>query len=221
MQWSEDVYTVVLLDAYVGPTPAMAEFVRKQLLSDEEQDRIRHAIEGRIKRSTDIDDLYSKCLSRSGVDLTKNSLAVLSIIDQGILQRSLFDLMTAGRAKLFQLKGYSDVHEVRALTKYFLVKNHSAVERTDLDELWWDEAYLTVTDHQPWLSVQGLRDPDSTVTLIAIFESWLGDSERLQGWLDDFEKDTYIVNNPKGKNRVFSHEVALGIIDFAKVRCLN
>jgi hypothetical protein len=221
MQWSEDVYIVVLLDSYVGPTPAMAEFVRKQLLPEEEEDRIRHAIEGRIKGSADIDDLYSTCLSRSGLDLTKNTLAVVSIIEQGILQRSLFDLMTAGRARLFQLKGYSDVHEVRALIKYFFVKNRSAVERTDLDELWWDEADLPVTNHQPWLSVRVLRDPNSMMTLIAIFESWLGHSEELQGWLDDFEEHTSTVNNPKGENRVFSHEVALGIIKFAEVRCLN
>jgi hypothetical protein len=221
MQCSEDIFVVILLDAYLSPTPVMTEFVRKQLLNEEEEERIRDAIEGRMKNPADISGLYSKCLSRSGFVFAENSLAVLSLIKKGILQRALFDLMTAQRAKLFQLKGYSDVHEVRAIIKSFFVKNRSVVERTNLDKLWWDEADLTVMNRQPWVSAEVRHDPDFMLRFLPVFDSWLSDSDGLQRWLDDFEEYTTIVNNPKSQNRVFSQTVALEILDFAKVRYLN
>jgi hypothetical protein len=128
-------------------------------------------------------------------------------------------LVTAERVKLLQLKGYSDVHEVRAIFKTFFVENRSTVERTDLDDLWWDEADLSVANHQPWVPVEVRRDPNFMGNFLGIFDSWLSDSQGLQRWLDRFEEDTDIVNNPKSENRVFSQTVALKIIEFAKVRC--
>ena len=211
---SKELYLVALLDEYIGPTPVMAEFVRAQLLSEVQMERIREAVEDKVKGESNFEGPYQTLLEHSGFCVMKNPSHAVSVIERGIIHNALFDLMTARRVKLLQTKGYSDVHEARALIKLFFVKNQEFLEDANLDRLWWDEAESIETDHKPWTHEELRQNPK----FVLVVESWLKDSELLQTFLDRFEGDTPVVNNPRSENRVFSHEIAVHTIAFSEVR---
>lgn len=218
MEQSGELHLIVCLDAYVGPAAVVDDFVRKQLTSEEQMELIQDAIHNRIDNLADIPGLYSFLLSCSGLDFEKKSRAVLSIIEQGILQRALFDLMTFHRVKWSQLLCYSHVHEFRTIIQEFLLeyRNLGLLERVNLNKLWWDSQEPVPTTPKPWVSPELYQDPDFALVL----QSWLSDGQELQRWLDEFAAKTTTVNNPKYQNRVFSHTIATKAIEFAKVRCL-
>lgn len=213
MSWSGQLYLVALLDAYLGPTPVIADFVREQLLSNTQEERIRSAIECRIKRSPANLGLYWRWLAYSGLDFTNKPCA--AIVERGLLQHALFDLTTARRVKWSQLNQYSLVQEVRALINFFLVEKNNLLERAELEHLWWDELEPVTTNQKPWGSVELRQNPE----FILVMESWLEDGRLLQQWLDNFEAKTDTVNNPKKtESRVFSQMSAEVTMGLAKVR---
>src|ERR1700753_377951 len=218
MVWSEKLHLVSLLDLYVCPKPVVSEHVRQQLLRSPEVESIRSAIERKLKGEGSIDSLYSTWLSYSGISSSKNPSDLVSVIIRIIPQRALFDLMLGQRVKSFQLSCYSEVHEARALIVEFFAEYQTLMCPTpDLQRLWWDEIDPDRTSHTPWLSGVPRTDTD----FLDVFDSWLGDSDHLQNWLDGFEAETKIVNNPRDRYPVFSEKNAIGTMDFAKVRYLS
>ena len=93
MLWSAHFHLVALLDMYIGPTPVVTELVRKQLLRDEETEAIRMAIEKKAKGQDNARDLYSSWLTYSGLDFNNKSAALISLVNEAVLQRAMFDLV--------------------------------------------------------------------------------------------------------------------------------
>jgi len=215
MAWSFDFHLVALLDTYVGPTPIVSELVRRQLLGQEEAERIRGAIERQAKGHASGRDLYSSWLSRSGLDFKTKSIALAEAINSGTLQRAMFDLTMGQRVKSFQLGQYTEVHQVRRLIEDVLEDDHSPRWTSFVEgsgTLWWDEINPRLS-HSPWVSSKLSKDAD----FIPLLETWVKDGEELQGWLDRFELETKLHQNPMSQYPVFSAASAQEIVDFAKV----
>ena len=203
---------MVLLDGYVGPKPITGSFVREQLLSEKEVEEIREAIKDRVEEAGFTYGLYRTWLNRSGLDFENQPETLRDLVQEGVLQRSLFDLMLGPRVKSFQLAGYSEVHQFRELIGD-LIKERGGQSTG----LWWDGIDKTSTGHHPWVSTELRQDPN----FILIVESWLRDTEELQGWMDHLEANTPMVNNPRSPNRVFSWKSASDVLEFGKVGYLK
>lgn len=217
MACSTDFYLLVLLDAYVGPTPSTADFVRKELLCDEQLEDIRSSIYDRIGRPGYTNGLYRAWLNHSGLDFENKSSTLIRFIEKGILQHALFDLMLGRRVKSLQLGYYSEVHQLRNLVGELVGECSDSLGGIQLNKLWWDGIDPLSTAHRPWVSPELRRDPG----FIQILESWLSDSEWLQKWLDDFEAEAPVVNDPSSPDRIFSEKVATIVLGFAMVRSLG
>lgn len=215
MAWSSKFYLVTMLDLYIGPTPLVADFVRDQLQTHAEKMRIHAAIRDRINGTDTTLGLYRSFLSRSGLDFQSKTPGLEPLIREGVVQNALYDLTTAGRVNLSQLKLYSITYDVRVLFEQFFIENQTILEKSEKKTLWWDEPIPT--DGRPWLSVQLQRDPK----FLSVLECWLDDNMSLQQTLDHFESNTRSANNPETKDRVFSHKLAVGAIEFAQVRHLK
>lgn len=202
----------MLLDGYVGPAPVTAGFVREQLLSEEQAEEIREAIKDRVNDPGFTYGLYRTWLNRSGLDFENQPETLRDLIQEGVLQTSLFDLMLGPRVKSFQLARYSEVYQFRELIGD-LIKERGGQSTG----LWWDGIDQTFTGHHPWVSTELRQDPN----FILIAESWLRDAKELQGWMDHLEANTPMVNNPQSPNRVFSWKRALDVLEFGKVGYLK
>lgn len=213
--WSTDLHLVTLLDEYVGRQPEVADFVRKQLLQEEEENRIREAITNRKDGQEYFSSLYGCWLWYSGVDLQVGDERTTNAIARGGIVRALFDLMLTHSTKIRMLNNYTEFHEARRSINSFFVKNSNRMTTdADLDRLWWDGVYVSRTSDQRWISVP-LRTHAEFLPLI---KSWVDDSHLLQTWLADVENDRNSpVNNPDSINRVFSELMAVGILGLAKV----
>jgi len=215
--WSTDLYLVTLLDEYVAPQTVVSDYVRKQLLRQEEENSIRQAIENRQEGQRDINDTYERWLWYSGIDFETQALNLRNIIARGDLLRALFDL-TLDQSVRHMLNHYTEFHEARRTIQLFFTKFANRIsEGENPDGLWWDGAFVSQSPDKRWISVS-LKNHSS---FLPILESWLSDSDYLQSWLRDYEAETPLVNNPRGENRVFSESIAMGVLQFIKVRYLN
>jgi len=218
LTWSTHFYLAALLDVYVGPKPAVVDHVRQQLLQDEERDKILRAIEDRRMGRSHVTGEYTGWLSHSGLDFKKGEPDLTAAIDSNRLLRALFDLMLGRRAKSRQLGHYTEVHDARCLVRSFLVEHGNLMSSMQkIGKVWWDGINPIITPGKPWIST-ALRENGS---FLSVFESWLSSGEHLQHWLDSFEAETVLVNNPEGTNRVFSATVAAEVLKWAKVGRLN
>lgn len=216
MAHSNDFNLVVLLDMYLGPTAVVSELVRKQLLQEREEESIRMAIEKKAKGEGSCEDLYSTWLSYSGLDFDVKSQALVAVVNDAVLHRAMFDLMLGPRVKAYQLNGYQEVHEARTWIKNFFSMFHDKIQPIlDTTNLWWDsEVSPDEVASSPWISATLREDPD----FLKLVENWLGDNERLQRYLDDFEFQAHMSNNPKGPYPVLSESVAKATLKFSQVR---
>lgn len=212
--FSSKIHLVSLLDLYICPKPVVVESVRKQLLRDDQVESIRKAIENLVKGEDCGGDLYSTWLTYSGIDPASDPSHLASIITRGVLQRALFDLMLGQRVKSFQLRYYSDIHDVRTWIRDFFSEFKYKVARPRRQSLWWDGINATGVIPTPWVSERLEGDPD----FVKVLDSWLTDSENLQDVLDTFEAVTNIVNNPGDKFPVFSEQHAIEVIKFSEVQ---
>lgn len=206
---------VALLDAYISPKPVVAEHVRRQLLQDCEEEAVRRAIENAAKGNAIHDGLYSTWLSYSTLDFYRPSPALVSAVNEGTLQRALFDLMLGQRVKLFRLNYYSEVHTVRAWIKDFFQKRLLCMRpMPDTEKLWWDGVNPCRTSHSCWVSSK-LKGQAS---FFSVLERWISDSDHLQRQLSSFEATTLLVNNPRDEGRVFSKTTAAVTMTWMKVQ---
>lgn len=213
MAWSSDFYFVALLDAYTGPTPVVSELVQRQLLQPEEAETIREAVKRQAKGNSSDGSLYSGWLSHSGLDFEKKSTALADIVESGALQRAMFDLTMGQRVKSFQLGKYTEVHRVRRLIEDVLsdYRRWTSFAKGS-EKLWWDEIDPGLS-HSLWANEKLRVDVD----FVPLLESWVEDGEELQGWLDRFELETKLHQNPTGQHPIFSAATAVEIVRFAKV----
>lgn len=218
MMWSTDFYSVALLDAYVAPTPVVADFVREQLLQEEERREILRAIRDKKERRDSTNTLYDVWLSYAGLDFNRQGPAINDVIKRGLLTRALFDLALGQSVKSFMMSRYTEIHSVRAMFLFFFDKWKDLISPApDPQRLWWDGVYDgRVPDQRLWLPIELKND----TTFLLVLESWLSDGESLQSWLDSMEAETPLVNNPGDVCQVFSESVAVEIMKWAKVRRL-
>lgn len=214
MMWAADLYLVSLLDEYVGSKPFVAEHVRQQLLREEEENRIRQAIENRREGRDVINGPYECWLSYSGVNFTNYSPDLADAVAGGHLLHALFDIALGQTVKIQMLNQYTEVHEVRRSIEAFFIKYSDRMSaEADPDELWWDKAYIPQAISRRWIST-ALKSNES---FLSVLESWVSDSGSLQAWLENLEATTPLVNNPESMDRVLSESAAVGIIKSAKV----
>lgn len=218
MRWSDCLHLAALLDLYVAPKPEVNDQVHCQLLREEERRAVQGAIDEEISGGGDGDTLYDVWLSFSGLDLRASRLSVRALVRDGILHRALFDLTAGHYVKSLQLGHYTEVHEVRALISGFFATWSNCMDPAlATDPLWWDGIDPDSIPHKPWISKELQEDDD----FLPVLKTWLRDCDSLQVWLNCFEKDTLLVNNPEEDHRVFSQKAAAHTLNFAKVRGQN
>jgi hypothetical protein len=192
MEWSGDLYLVALLDSYVGSKPVVAENVRRQLLRNEEEERVLQAVEDRAKGRPDVGDLYGAWTSYTALDFRNPSPALVRAVTNGILPRALFDLMLGQRVKTFKLNRFSEVHTVRNwIVSFFRLWCLEMHPIPDTTKLWWDGMDCSGSTHRCWVSREMNEDGD----LFRVVECWLDDSNFLQSQLDNFEALVRLANN--------------------------
>lgn len=217
--WSTDLYLVALLDEYVGSKPVVADYVREQLLREDERNAIGRAIDSRREGRADPDGQYDCWLRHSGIDFTDEERDLANAIAGGHLLRALFDLTLGRSIRTRMLNNYTEFREVRRAVRAVFFMAHQTISLPDLDRLWWDEAYISKTPEKRWISIP-LK---SHSAFLPILESWLKDSEYLQTWLTNYEAETPIVNNPRStvEKRAFSGSTAVELLKFVKVGVLR
>lgn len=212
--WSDSLHLVVLLENYVTPKPAVAGYVRRQLLQDEETVKILQALKNERREKSRDDSVYGALLWFSGLEIDAR-LDLNGDAESNPFVCALFDLTLGQRVRSFQLSCYSEFHSARAAVESFFHRWDRLMSPGDV--VWWDGVYGHRPDPQDWISARLGRSS----VFLAIFESWIADSQSLQTWLESFEATTPVVNNPDGESRVFSEEAAIQILRFAKVQCLH
>lgn len=219
MAYAAEFNLITLLDKYVGPTPVVVELVRRQLLADSEEERVRKAITDHIKGNRLTECEYSVWLWYSGIDFRKESPGLPSIIQRSILQRAMFDLKLGQRiGKSIQASRYSEFREARHIIEAFFLEFSEAVRPVIPSKIWWDEVGRGNIFSSPCVTQQVKRDPG----FVQVLEAWVNDSDQLQESLDFLERHTRIVNNPdRLSQRVFSEAVAVKVTKFMEVRRCN
>ena len=188
-------------------------FVRQQLLQSQEQFTIRSVIQARLRGESTPESLYDVWLSYSTIDIEKNQAALANEDGLELLTHGLFDLFL-GTIKSFHLDHYSEVHAVRGMISSFITNwRSSTFRRQEEHGLWWDGVSPQRTPGEPWISLELRED----CRFFSLLEIWLEDGERLQTWLDGFEAETVLVNNPQDVTRVFSEENTTEVSSWAKV----
>src|ERR1700753_1968730 len=208
---------VALLDAYVSPKPVVVDLVRRQLLTEDERDRVRQAIRGQINGNPAIQDRYSEWLAHSGIEVRSGAPPVVSLVERSILQRALFDLKLGDHIRSVVLSHYLEVHEAREVIERFFFEFRHLLRSVDPSKLWWDGIDRAKTKHGAWIPRALERDD----AFLRVVESWVADAVNLQESLDFFEGHTSLVNNPHRFNQpVFSEATAVKVAHFMKVRQL-
>ena len=208
--WSTHTYMASLLDAYAGPTPVVADYVRQQLMTTDEEDEIKGAIFDVFEGETHSASPYFALILRSGLQGSD----VDRVVEPALIE-ALFDLRLGQRLKAFRLNHCTEIHEARALVRHFFDQFFDCISPTiNPDDLWWDGIEDSDgTPNQRWISMRLREDVD----FFPIFERWLSDGEHLQTWFDDMVAETLIMNNPNCQNPVFSEAAAVEVLRWAKV----
>jgi hypothetical protein len=206
-----------LLDAYAAPKPVVVDLVRRQLLTEGEEERVRQAIRDQINGSRATHDRYSEWLSYSRIDVRSGSPPVVSLVERSMLQRALFDLKLGDHIRSVSLGHYFEIHEAREVIKCFFIEFSDLLRPADPSKLWWDGIDQANTKRGAWIPRALERDD----AFLRIVESWVTDAQNLQESLDFFEYHTSVVNNPHRFNHpVFSEATATEVAAFMKVRQL-
>jgi len=212
MEWSTDLHLVSLLQQYLVTPPRVTPFVRGQLKTTEENDNIEAALRQVMKLRRRVETPYDTLLNHTCLDWRNQRLVGLVSQD---LPPAMFDLMLGNKARRFLLNAYTDVHNIRRrIQKFVELLLADGVRARPSVQLWWDGVTEDAVPHGRWVSKSLAEDKDFEVLL----ESWLEDNRALQTWLQQYEETTPLVNNwdqPTG--RVFSEEVAIEVMKFAKV----
>ena len=212
--WSAELHLVTLLDEYVGPKPMVADYVRKQLLREQEENSIRQAIQNRQEGLDDIHSPYDCWLVYSGINFSDNGAKLADTIASGDLLHTLFDLTLGQSVKTNMLSHYTEFHQARCTIRSFFIRFSEDISpEANLDTLWWDMAYVPQTPKKRWVSAS-LK---SHSAFLSVLESWLSDSNDLQAWLDGCEAEGRLVNNPNDPDRVFSELAATEVLRSVKV----
>ena len=218
LMWSTDLYLVALLDEYVAPQPVVANYVRKQLLQEDEKNVIQQAIDNAREGQHDLNGTYGRWLWYSGIDFDSQASNLPNVIARGDLLCALFDLMLGQSVKIHMLNHYTEFHEVRCTIESFLIKFASMMSTEPTPgKLWWDGTFVSQSPDERWITTSLKNHAD----FFPILESWVEDSTYLQNWLQDYEAETPSVNNPKGLDRVFSEPMAIKVLQWLKVRYLT
>ena len=216
MEWSALLNRVVLLNMYLGPEPEVPSFVWEQLITTDEEARIREAIQKARAGNGTLESVYGAYLLRTHLNIKKVSSSKVGL---EALVEAMFCLQLGDRVKRLQLNRYSDVHEARNLIEGFVSSwRGGAVGSYTMGSIWWDGINPLRTPHAHWISTDLAEDKDFPI----IFRRWLHDGNSLQGWLDGLEGSPALVNNAQpGCAPVFSTEAASGVMDLAKVMSPN
>lgn len=216
MEWSDELYVVSLMEKYVAPEPHVADFVRRQLITQDDTDEItvalRHVTKGWRTLSTPYDTFVNyTCLD------WQDQMLVDQVFEE--LPSAMFDLTLGIRVRSVLLIQYSELHNVRNWIQSFISAwTSEAKPRCTGAELWWDVVRSDVTTHSRWISTS-LREHEDFDKVIW---SWIQDSEYLQSSLQQYELSTILANNwGKEEGRVISEETAMQVIRFWEVRPLN
>jgi len=213
MEWSTDLYHASLLEEYLTPEVWVADFVRDQLITDDQKDAITVAIRQVKKLWRTITAPYDVFVNYTCLDWTKEE-DVDEVIP--VIRRGMFDLMLGDRMRRMLVNQYEEVQVVRSRFEDFILV-HGALLKSRCKEpsLWWDDVGVKKGPLKTWVSRDLAGDSDFTEVVV----SWLEDGKRVQNWLRDYEEKGILANNPSLEDeRVFSEEMAIEIMKFAKVR---
>jgi len=212
MEWSTDLHLVSLLQEYVAPEARVADFVREQLTTDGEKDKITLAIRQVKKLYRAIETPFDGFLNYSGLDWNNKEEVDEATL---MLRRGMFDLMLGDRIRRMLLNRYKEVRDIRRRFEEFISVHALYMESRCNDlPIWWDAINIGEASVKRWVS-KGLAEDEGFTELVL---DWLDDGRKLQAWLRDYEGKEMLANNPAQENeRVFSEEVAIEIMNFAKV----
>jgi len=212
MEWSTDLHLVSLLQKYLVTPPRVTPLVRGQLKTVDDSDDIEVALCRVTNLCRIVDTPYDALLNHTCLDWSDQWLVAQV---SSALPSAMFDLMLGNKARRFLLNGYTDVHNIRRrIQKFVELLVDGGRARPPPVQLWWDGLTEDAVPHGRWISKRLAEDKDFEMLL----ESWLEDNRALQTWLQQYEETTPLVNNwdqPTG--RVFSEEVAIEVMKFAKV----
>jgi hypothetical protein len=212
MEWSTDLYLVSLLQEYVTPEPFIADFVRDQLITDEQKDALTVSIRQVTKIWRTISTPYDAFVNYTGLNWRKEEE-----VDElmPLIRGGMFDLMLGDRLRRMLINGYEEVDAVRRRFEYLISVHKAFVEsRCEDMSIWWDRADVDAVPMKQWVSTSLAEDGDFAKVVL----SWLEDGRKLQNWLREYEERGVLANNPAQENkRVVSEEAAVEIIGFAKV----
>ena len=213
MEWSTDLYHVAQLEEYLVPEVWVADFVRDQLITNDQKDAMTVAICQVTKLWRTITEPYDVFVNYTCLDWTKEQ-----DVDEvfGMIRRGMFDLMLGDRMRRTLVNRYEEVRVVRSRFEDFILF-HGALLKSHCKEpsLWWDSIGIKKGPLKAWVSGDLAGDKDFT----EVVASWLEDGRRMQNWLRDYEEKGILANNPSLEDeRVFSEEMAIEIMKFAKVR---
>jgi hypothetical protein len=207
-----DLYLVSLLQEYVTPEPFVADFVREQLITDEQKDALTVSIRQVTRIWRTISTPYDAFVNYTGLDWRKEGE-----VDElmPVIRGAMFDLMLGDRVRRMLINRYKEVDAVRRRFEYLISVHKAFVEsRCEDMSIWWDRADVDAVPVKRWASSSLAEDGDFAEVVL----SWLEDGRKLQNWLREYEQKGVLVNNLTQENEgVFSEEAAVETLGFAKV----
>lgn len=212
MEWSLDFLLVSLLQEYLMPETKVADFVRAQLITDDEKDALTVTMRQISNLSRTITTPYDVFVNYSSIDWTDKG-EVIRLTPE--LKREMFDLMLGDRTRRTLLNQYGDVHAIRARFEDFIniYSRHLEVRHDDVP-IWWDGFGEDTSSNKQWISKDLAEDHD----FARIFAMWVSDGQALQGLVTHFEEDGILINNPEEEDEwVFSETGAGELMKLAKV----
>jgi hypothetical protein len=212
MEFSPQFHVAGLLHEYLEQDTFVPGFVREQLITNEQKDKITEALRKVRKEWRSLDTNYDRFANFSSLDWYDENE-----VDQvtPMIRRAMFDLMLGDETRRIHLNRYQEVHTVRDLIHAFFVGHIKFLHpRCEQESLWWDEIQPDNSPRKPWVS----PDVAGNVNFSKLVFSWSTDSSQLQQWLRDYEQKGILKNNRlEGDVGVFSGDSAAAIVGFAKV----
>ena len=212
MEMSPQFYVAALLHKYLAQHVYVADFVRDQLLTNEQKDEVTEAFRKIKKPWRDLETDYDRLLNFSALDWYDENEVENSFPR---VRRAIFDLMLGDETRRIQLNRYQEVHTIRTIVHEFYVSQGDFLNpRCDQGTLWWDEINAGTAPRKHWVSPELAKDR----SLGELVHSWSDDSYWLQQWLRGYEWAGILKNNRLEQDiGVFSETSAVAIMDFAKV----
>ena len=212
MELSPQFYVVALLHEYLAQDVYVADFVRDQLITNDQKDEITKTFRKIPKRWRDLETDYDKLLNFSALDWYNENEVENSFPR---IRRAMFDLMLGDETRRIHLNRYEEVHTIRTIIHQFYTSQGELLHpRCEQGTLWWDEIKVDTTPRKHWVSPELAKDK----SLGQLVRSWSCDNYWLQQWLRGYERAGMLKNNRLEQDvGVFSESSAVAIMDFAKV----